>query len=76
MVMQGKISREEVAKVCVAALDSMYPCGHVKCVLPFSEEYTVDPKNPPPEKDYNSYLISLKDGIPGKEALEKTTIGV
>ncbi|GJX66357.1 cullin-1 isoform X3 [Tanacetum coccineum] len=47
----------------------------VKCVLPFSEEYTVDPKNPPPEKDYNSYLISLKDGIPGKEALEKTTVG-
>ncbi|GKC35812.1 cullin-1 isoform X1, partial [Tanacetum coccineum] len=47
----------------------------VKCVLPFSEQYTVDPENPPPEKDYNSYLISLKDGIHsgGKEALEYST---
>nr|GEZ30831.1 hypothetical protein [Tanacetum cinerariifolium] len=37
----------------------------VKCVLPFSEQYIIDPKNPPPEKDYTSYFISLKDGIPG-----------
>ncbi|GKC48168.1 protein high chlorophyll fluorescent phenotype 173, chloroplastic [Tanacetum coccineum] len=75
----GKISREEVAKICVAALDSPYACDktfEVKCVLPFSEQYTVDPENPPPEKDYDSYFISLKDGITGKEALEKTAVGV
>ncbi|PWA64163.1 NAD(P)-binding Rossmann-fold superfamily protein [Artemisia annua] len=75
----GKISREEVAKICVAALESPYACDktfEVKCVLPFSEQYTVDPENPPPEKDYNSYFMSLKDGITGKEALEKTVAAV
>lgn len=75
----GKISREEVAKICVAALDSPYACDktfEVKCVLPFSEQYTVDPENPPPEKDYDSYFMSLNDGITGKEALEKTAVGV
>lgn len=115
--MQGKISREEVAKICVAALESPYACDktfevifslsplflqsnmsffefkrilygydmngcivvcwlQVKCVLPFSEQYTVDPENPPPEKDYNSYFMALKDGITGKEALEKTVAAV
>nr|GEW33740.1 hypothetical protein [Tanacetum cinerariifolium] len=89
----GKISIEDVAKICVAALDSPYICDktfvvifsppfsfsesnvsflafNVKCVFPFSEQYTVDPENPPPEKDYSSYFIPLIDGIPGKQALE------
>lgn len=42
----------------------------VKSTVPFSEAYTVDPSNPPPEKDYDVYFKTLKDGITGKEALE------
>ncbi|MQL75428.1 hypothetical protein Taro_007831 [Colocasia esculenta] len=69
----GKISREEVARICIAALGSSYACDktfEVKSTVPFSEPYTVDPSNPPPEKDYNAYFMGLKDGITGKEALE------
>lgn len=44
----------------------------VKSVIPFSEPFTVDPENPPPEKDYNIYFKTLKDGITGKELLEQT----
>lgn len=75
----GKISREEVARICVAALKSPYACDktfEVKSIIPFSEPYTVDPENPPPEKDYNEYFKTLKDGITGKESLEKTPIPV
>ncbi|CAI9087220.1 OLC1v1021240C1 [Oldenlandia corymbosa var. corymbosa] len=73
----GKISREEVARICVAALESPYACDktfEVKSVIPFSEPFTVDPSNPPPEKDYNVYFKTLKDGITGKESLEKTPV--
>lgn len=69
----GKISREEVARICVAALESPYACGktfEVKSTVPFNEPYTVDPSNPPPEKDYDAYFKTLKDEITGKEALE------
>ncbi|KAK6124178.1 hypothetical protein DH2020_042087 [Rehmannia glutinosa] len=69
----GKISREEVARICIAALESPYACDktfEVKSVIPFSEPYTVDPENPPPEKDYNVYFKTLKDGITGKESLQ------
>lgn len=75
----GKISREEVARICVAALKSPYACDktfEVKSVIPFSEPYKVDPENPPAEKDYNEYFKTLKDGITGKESLEKTPIPV
>lgn len=44
----------------------------VKSVIPFSEPYTVDPENPPPEKDYNEFFKNLKEGITGKESLKKT----
>ncbi|XP_071935208.1 protein HIGH CHLOROPHYLL FLUORESCENCE PHENOTYPE 173, chloroplastic-like isoform X1 [Coffea arabica] len=75
----GKISREEIARICIAALESPYACDktfEVKSVIPFSEPYTVDPANPPPEKDYNQYFKSLKDGITGKESLEKSPAAV
>ncbi|XP_052201352.1 protein HIGH CHLOROPHYLL FLUORESCENCE PHENOTYPE 173, chloroplastic isoform X1 [Diospyros lotus] len=75
----GKISREEVARICVAALESPYACDktfEVKCVIPFSETYTVDPENPPPEKDYSIYFKTLKDGITGKEILEQSPVPV
>ncbi|CAL5214190.1 unnamed protein product [Lathyrus oleraceus] len=75
----GKISREEVAQMCVAALQSPYACDktfEVKSVIPFSEPFTVDPENPPPEKDYDIYFKSLKEGITGKEALQQNPIPV
>ncbi|CAN6230987.1 unnamed protein product [Urochloa humidicola] len=71
----GKISREEVALICVAALASPNAVGktfEVKSTVPFSEPYVVDPSNPPPEKDYEVYFKELKEGITGKEALEAT----
>ncbi|GMP74240.1 hypothetical protein CsSME_00031707 [Camellia sinensis var. sinensis] len=73
----GKISREEIAQICVAALESPYACDktfEVKSVIPFSEPYTVDPENPPPEKDYNIYFKTLKEGITGKEILEQSPL--
>lgn len=73
----GKISREEIAQICVAALESLYACDktfEVKSVIPFSEPYTVDPENPPPEKDYNIYFKTLKEGITGKEILEQSSV--
>ncbi|KAI5341344.1 hypothetical protein L3X38_020618 [Prunus dulcis] len=75
----GKISREEVAHICVGALESPYASGEtfeVKSVVPFSEPFTVDPQNPPPEKDYNVYFKTLKDGITGKEILEQDPVPV
>ncbi|XP_072977863.1 protein HIGH CHLOROPHYLL FLUORESCENCE PHENOTYPE 173, chloroplastic isoform X2 [Typha angustifolia] len=75
----GKISREEVAQICLAALESPYACGktfEVKSTVPFSEQYIIDPANPPSEKDYDVYFSTLKDGITGKEALEGSTVPV
>lgn len=75
----GKISREEVARICVAALESSYACDttfEVKSVVPFSEPFKIDPNNPPAEKDYNIFFLSLKKGITGKEALEKSPVAV
>ncbi|XP_057417267.1 protein HIGH CHLOROPHYLL FLUORESCENCE PHENOTYPE 173, chloroplastic isoform X2 [Lotus japonicus] len=75
----GKISREEIARLCVAALESPYACDktfEVKSVVPFSEPFTLDPANPPPEKDYNVYFKDLKEGITGKEALQQNPVPV
>ncbi|CAM0946061.1 unnamed protein product [Alopecurus aequalis] len=71
----GKISREEVALICVAALESPSAVGktfEVKSAVPFSGPFVIDPSNPPPEKDYEVYFKELKEGITGKEALEGT----
>lgn len=48
----------------------------VKSTIPFSEPFTVDPENPPQEKDYNIYFKGLKDGITGKESLEQSPVPV
>ncbi|XP_020417224.1 uncharacterized protein LOC18780059 [Prunus persica] len=75
----GKVSREEVAQICFAALESPYASGKtfkVKSVVPFSEPFTVDPQSPPPEKDYNVYFKTLKDGLIGKEILEQDPVPV
>lgn len=73
----GKISREEVARICVAALASPHACDktfEVKSVIPFSEPFTVDPENPPPEKDYEVFFKTLKEGVTGKELLEQSPV--
>lgn len=73
----GKISREEVARICVAALESPYACDktfEVKSVVPFSEPFTVDPENPPAQKDYDMYFKNLKDGITGKEVSKESPV--
>ncbi|PKA51667.1 Uncharacterized protein AXF42_Ash003034 [Apostasia shenzhenica] len=73
----GKISREEVARICIAALESPYACNktfEVKSTIPYSEPFTVDPANPPPEKDYNEYFKTLRSGITGKESLEQNPV--
>ncbi|XP_004504281.1 protein HIGH CHLOROPHYLL FLUORESCENCE PHENOTYPE 173, chloroplastic isoform X2 [Cicer arietinum] len=75
----GKIAREEIARMCVAALESPDACDktfEVKSVVPFSEPFTVDPENPPPEKDYDIYFKNLKEGITGKEALQQNPLPV
>ncbi|KAK2642522.1 hypothetical protein Ddye_024285 [Dipteronia dyeriana] len=75
----GKVSRDEVALICVAALESPYACDktfEVKSTIPFSEPFTVDPDNPPPEKDYDIYFKTLKEGITGKEMLEQSPVPV
>lgn len=75
----GKISREEIARICIAALESPYALDktfEVKSVIPFSEPFTVDLENPPQEKDYDIYFKDLKDGITGKELLEQSPVPV
>lgn len=48
--------------------------SQVKSVIPFSEPFTVDPNNPPPEKDYEVFFKTLKEGITGKELLEQNPV--
>lgn len=48
--------------------------SQVKSVIPFSEPFTIDPENPPPEKDYDVYFKTLKEGITGKELLEQSAV--
>ncbi|KMZ70557.1 NADH:ubiquinone oxidoreductase complex I intermediate-associatedprotein 30 [Zostera marina] len=75
----GKISREEIAQICIAIMESPYASRktfEVKSTVPFSETFVVDPSNPPPEKDYDTYFKTLKDGITGKEALEGNPVPV
>lgn len=75
----GKISRQEVARIIVDALSS--PAARdktfeVKSTVPFSQPFTVDPANPPPERDYQPFFKQLNAGITGKEALEKVEASV
>ncbi|KAL6278273.1 hypothetical protein ACE6H2_021874 [Prunus campanulata] len=48
----------------------------LKVLVPFSEPFTVDPQNPTPEKDYNVYFKTSKDGITGNEILEQDPVPV
>ncbi|XWS15862.1 hypothetical protein CRYUN_Cryun34aG0038500 [Craigia yunnanensis] len=65
----GEISREEIARICIAVLESSYACDktfEVKSVVPFSEPFTVHPENPHPVKYCKIYFKTLKDGVTGK----------
>jgi hypothetical protein len=44
----------------------------VKCTLPFSEVFKVDPEIPLPPRDFGKYFESLREGITGKEILEES----
>ncbi|CAM6098928.1 unnamed protein product [Calypogeia fissa] len=64
------IAREEVARIVVAALKSPAAVDttfEVKSTVPFSEPFTVDPNNPPAERDYATEFESLNTGVTGKE---------
>ncbi|CAL2250125.1 unnamed protein product [Prunus armeniaca] len=89
--MHGKISREEVAQIYVAALESPYASGKafevtadlcpliVCCVLWLLKvlcHLVSHLQYPPPEKDYNVYFKTLKDGNTGKEILEQDPVPV
>ncbi|BFI30313.1 NADH dehydrogenase [ubiquinone] 1 alpha subcomplex assembly factor 1 [Marchantia polymorpha subsp. ruderalis] len=70
----GKVGREEIARICIAALDSPAATDttfEVKSTVPFSQPFEIDPSNPPPERDYAEFFATLKPGITGKEALEQ-----
>ncbi|KAG6557217.1 hypothetical protein Mapa_001144 [Marchantia paleacea] len=70
----GKVGREEIARICIAALDSPAATDttfEVKSTVPFSQPFEIDPSNPPPERDYAEFFATLKTGITGKEALEQ-----
>lgn len=75
----GKISREDVAEICVAALELPSACDktfEVKSTLAFSEVFMVDPENTPLKRDFGNFFESLQKGVTGKEALEKETVSV
>eukprot|EP00250_Pteridium_aquilinum_P003547 c13856_g1_i1 orf=126-1889(+) len=75
----GKVSREDVAEICVAALELPSACDktfEVKSTLAFSEVFKVDPANPPPKREFGKFFESLQMGVTGKEALEKEAIPV
>lgn len=68
---RGKVSREDVAELCVqllsqpAAADTTF---EVKSTVPFSEPWTVDPANPPPPRDWGTLLAGadLKQRVTGR----------
>ena len=43
----------------------------MKCTLPFSEVFKVDPENPPSQRNFEKQFKALKEGITGKEVLEE-----
>ncbi|KAH7278558.1 hypothetical protein KP509_38G046400 [Ceratopteris richardii] len=73
----GKVSREDVAEICVAALELPSACDktfEVKSNLAFSEVFNVDPEKPPPPRDFDKEFQYLQKGITGKEALMKEAL--
>lgn len=68
-VIKGKISREDVAELCVALLscpEALNATFEIKSTVPFSTPWTVDPSEPPRSRDWSSLLAHLKQGVTGK----------
>ena len=70
-LMQGKISRDEIAELCCAVLSAPQALNttfEIKSTVPFSQPWTLDPSAPPAPRDWAAFLSSahLKAGVTGK----------
>lgn len=68
---KGKISREEVAELCVELLErpeALDTTFEIKSTVPFSQPWQVDPANPPPPRDWAALLggAGLQKRVTGK----------
>ncbi|KAL4859726.1 putative complex I intermediate-associated protein 30 [Chlorella vulgaris] len=69
--LRGKVSREDVAELCVALLDqpaAVNTTFEVGSTVPFSQPWTVDVANPPPPRDWTAVIqgAGLKQRVTGK----------
>ncbi|KXZ46130.1 hypothetical protein GPECTOR_46g199 [Gonium pectorale] len=68
---KGKISREDVADLCVALLSCPAAANttfEVRSTVPFSQPWTIDPAQPPPPRDWATVLAGakLRRGVTGR----------
>jgi len=66
---KGKISREDVAELCVALLsqpEASSTTFEIKSTVPFSTPWEVDPQNPPPPREWGPLLSGLQKKVTGK----------
>jgi len=60
--MQGKLSRQDVAELCVELLSQQLALDktfEVKSTVPFSQPFKVDPQSPPDSRDWQVQLPGL-----------------
>ena len=60
--MQGKVSRQDVAELCVELLDQQAAIDmtfEIKSTVPFSQPFHVDPQNPPEPRDWQVSTTAL-----------------
>eukprot|EP01026_Neomeris_dumetosa_P052958 TRINITY_DN4720_c0_g1_i1.p1 TRINITY_DN4720_c0_g1~~TRINITY_DN4720_c0_g1_i1.p1 ORF type:complete len:619 (-),score=81.13 TRINITY_DN4720_c0_g1_i1:330-2102(-) len=70
-VIMGKISREDIAQLCVYLLEEPSMVNvtfEIKSTVPVTTPFEVDPSNPPPPRDWATLLkdAKLKPGVTGK----------
>jgi len=68
---KGKISRDDVAELCVSLLEQKDMANvtfEIKSTVPFSTPFEIDPRNPPPSRDWGALLRTskLKPHVTGK----------
>lgn len=66
---KGKISRDDVAELCVALLsqpEASSTTFEIKSTVPFSTPWEVDPQNPPPPREWGPLLSGLQKKVTGK----------
>ena len=54
---QGKISREDIADLCAALLETPVACDttfEIKSTVPFSQPFEVDPLRPLPPRNWQA----------------------